>query len=219
MHTVRGNTGAEAAFHFLSQALSVATQNSSPAVIVSVYIHEFNLNVSEIFLSKQRWGCGAGYLSASIKVCPICLFSSKLLLSNQTYRWHNCMWFFISVPLLNECFTCRGSYTQLSSLKMILSLISRGHSIIWWTLNTIFTFICCCCFFFFLFYLKQKSVISLMQHPWVLLRLYFCTASNIKAIYVTFFQLYLAAMKLQFKGVTMTRENQPDNKRQGHIFF
>lgn len=117
MHTVRGNTGAEAAFHFLSQALSVATQNSSPAVIVSVYIHEFNLNVSEIFLSKQRWGCGAGYLSASIKVCPICLFSSKLLLSNQTYRWHNCMWFFISVPLLNECFTCRGSYTQLSSWK------------------------------------------------------------------------------------------------------
>lgn len=54
MHTVRGDTGAEAAFHFLSQALSVATQNSSPAVIVSVYIHEFNLNVSEIFLSKQR---------------------------------------------------------------------------------------------------------------------------------------------------------------------
>lgn len=54
MHTVRGDTGAEAAFHFLSQALSVATQNSSPAVIVSVDIHEFNLNVSEIFLSKQR---------------------------------------------------------------------------------------------------------------------------------------------------------------------
>lgn len=51
------------------------------------------------FLSKQRWGCDAGYLSALIKVCPICLFSSKLLLSNQPHRWHNCVWFLISVSL------------------------------------------------------------------------------------------------------------------------
>lgn len=48
--SVRGNMRDEAAFHFLS----VPTQNSSPTVIVSVYIHGFNLNVSEGFLSKQR---------------------------------------------------------------------------------------------------------------------------------------------------------------------
>ncbi len=50
---MRGNTRVEAAFHFLSQTFSVPTQNSSPAVIVSVYIHEFNLNVSEIFCQNR----------------------------------------------------------------------------------------------------------------------------------------------------------------------
>lgn len=172
MHTVRGDTGAEAAFHFLSQALSVATQNSSPAVIVSVDIHEFNLNVSEIFLSKQRWGCGAGYLSASIKVCPICLFSSKLLLSSQTYRWHNCMWFFISVPLLNECFTAGGVTHSFQVRKWFflwsveVTVLFGGHWI---------PFLYVCVFFF---YLKPKSVSSLMQRPWVSLLLYLCTAST-----------------------------------------
>lgn len=76
------------------------------------------------FLSKQRWDCDAGYLSVLIKVCPICLFCSKLLLSNQTYRWHKrmCFFFFLSYPFLfsNVCFTCMGSYIQRSRFKMTL---------------------------------------------------------------------------------------------------
>lgn len=54
------------------------------------------------FLSKQRWGCYAVYLSTSIKVWTICLFSSKLLLSSQAYCWQiACDFLFIfliSVP-------------------------------------------------------------------------------------------------------------------------
>lgn len=195
MHTVRGDTGAEAAFHFLSQALSVATQNSSPAVIVSVYIHEFNLNVSEIFLSKQRWGCGAGYLSASIKVCPICLFSSKLLLSSQTYRWYNCMWFFISVPLLNECFTAGGVTHSFQVRKWFflwsveVTVLFGGHWI---------PYLYVCVFFF----LSQAKICKLLDAASLsITAVVFLHCINIEAIYVTFFQFYFALMEFQFKGV------------------
>ena len=68
------------------------------------------------FPSKQRWGFDAGNLSTLIKVCPSCLFSSKPLLSKETYSWHDCMRLLIS-SFSNDCFTCRGggggSRTQL----------------------------------------------------------------------------------------------------------
>lgn len=51
--SVKGNMRVEAAFHSFPQTLSVPTQNSSPAVTVFVYIHEFNLNVSEIFCQNR----------------------------------------------------------------------------------------------------------------------------------------------------------------------
>ncbi len=52
--SVRGNMRVEAAFHFLSQMFSVPTQNSSPTVTLSVYIHKFNVNVWEIFSVKTE---------------------------------------------------------------------------------------------------------------------------------------------------------------------
>lgn len=48
------NMRVEAAFNFLSQMFAVPTQNFSPAVTVSVYIHELNLNFFSDFLSKQE---------------------------------------------------------------------------------------------------------------------------------------------------------------------
>lgn len=90
----------------------------------------------------------------------------------------------------------RGSYTQLSSLKMILSLISGGHSIIWWTLNTVF--ICMCVFFF----LSQAKICKLLDAASLsITAVVFLHCINIEAIYVTFFQFYFALMEFQFKGV------------------
>lgn len=89
----------------------------------------------------------------------------------------------------------RGSYTQLSSSKMILSLISGGHSIIWWTLNTIF--ICMCVFF-----LSQAKICKLLDAASLsITAVVFLHCINIEAIYVTFFQFYFALMEFQFKGV------------------
>lgn len=74
-----------------------------------------------MFLSQQRWGCDAGYLSAVIKVCSVCLFGSKLSLSRG---WRSGAWFLVS-----GLFTCAAGYARLSSFEMTFSF-SRWDQLI-----------------------------------------------------------------------------------------
>lgn len=114
----------EAAFHFLfSQTFSAPTQIPCR---LSQLVFIFMNSIWD-FLSKQRWGCHAGYLSALIKVCPICLFSSKafvveIRLNADTIA---CDFFYYIYFPFQIIALHAGGFTQLSSLKIMPPLINR----------------------------------------------------------------------------------------------
>lgn len=81
----------EAAFHFLWQMFSAPNQNSSPDVIVYVYIHKFNLTVSD-FLSVS---CGAATPATFLP--QECLFSHlKVIVVKSELKWRH-------LPLIIIC--------------------------------------------------------------------------------------------------------------------
>lgn len=85
------------------------------------------------FPSKHRRGCNAGYLSALMKVGPRCLFSSKLLLSNQTplcVIFFSIYYYYFIQSSFQRVFSMRTEHHKAFNFKGNLSLISRCHAII-----------------------------------------------------------------------------------------
>lgn len=107
--------------HFISSCRhwTVVTQNSLSAFIVSLYIHEFNLTVWEICLVKTelRLHCWIPIgFNKSLPYLPV-LLKAFVVISGLALTQLNVI---VHIPTFfwQDCFTFRGSPSQLSSLKM-----------------------------------------------------------------------------------------------------